>query len=105
RIGRTASPGAEGKCRCNTAVACEYGRDGIQFSCDHFRFTAIGRDKLMLSPKTLFITVLIAALLALAGCDLTTGQEHVQRASEFRAQGKLDSAVIELKNALQKNPK
>ena len=42
------------------------------------------------------------------GCDQTkrySDQEHVQRASEFQAQGKSESAIIELKNALQKNPK
>ena len=62
----------------------------------------------MFRMKVLSCGLLIAAVLAMVGCDQTkryTDQELVQRASEFQAQGKLDSAVIELKNALQKNPK
>ena len=52
--------------------------------------------------------LILASVLAMAGCDQTklyTDQEHVRRAREFQDQGKLNSAVIELKNALQKNPK
>lgn len=52
--------------------------------------------------------LILAALLGLAACDQTkryTEQEHVQKAKEFQDQGKLDSAVIDLKNALQMNPK
>ena len=51
---------------------------------------------------------ILAFLLATGACDQTkrlTDQEHVQRARDFQDQRKLDSAVIELKNALQKNPK
>jgi putative PEP-CTERM system TPR-repeat lipoprotein len=51
---------------------------------------------------------ILALLLATSACDQTkrfTDQEHVQRARDFQDQRKLDSAVIELKNALQKNPK
>jgi putative PEP-CTERM system TPR-repeat lipoprotein len=52
--------------------------------------------------------LILAALLGPAACDQTkryTDQEHVQKAKEFQDQGNLDAAVIELKNALQKNPK
>ena len=52
--------------------------------------------------------LILAAVLVTGACDQTkryTDQEYVQRAKEFQAQGKLESAVIELKNALQKNPK
>jgi putative PEP-CTERM system TPR-repeat lipoprotein len=62
----------------------------------------------MFSLRTLFSGLLIAAVVASAGCDVTqryTEQQHMQRASEFQAQGKLESAIIELKNAVQKNPK
>src|SRR5438552_3030451 len=63
----------------------------------------------MCNSKILFTGLFIlASLLTIGGCDQTkryTDQEYVQRAKDFQAQGKLDSAIIELKNALQKNPK
>ncbi|MCP5158188.1 MAG: PEP-CTERM system TPR-repeat protein PrsT [Gammaproteobacteria bacterium] len=41
----------------------------------------------------------------LAGCgDRTTDVEHVQRAREYQAKQEWPASVIELKNALQKNP-
>jgi putative PEP-CTERM system TPR-repeat lipoprotein len=52
--------------------------------------------------------LILAAVLATGACDRApqyTDQEHVQRAKAFQDQGQLDSALIELKNALQKNPK
>ena len=52
--------------------------------------------------------LILASLLMVGGCDQTkqyTDQDHLQRAKEFQAQGNLESAVIEFKNALQKNPK
>src|SRR5947207_10416452 len=73
------------------------------------RFYAHGRKRLMRSSKVFFRSLLIvASILTIGACDQTkryTDQEHVQRAKDFQAQGKPDSAVIELKNALQKNPK
>jgi putative PEP-CTERM system TPR-repeat lipoprotein len=51
--------------------------------------------------------LVLAAVLAMGACDRKnsyTDQEHVQKAKEFQDHGKLTSAVIELKNALQKNP-
>ena len=47
-----------------------------------------------------------AALLSFGGCDRVGGdteQAHLQRAKDFKAEGKLQSSVIELKNTLQKN--
>ena len=55
-------------------------------------------------------SALILALLAmpiLHGCDRTanlTEQEHIQRAKDFEDKGDLKAGMIELKNALQKNP-
>ncbi|HEY2986144.1 MAG TPA: XrtA/PEP-CTERM system TPR-repeat protein PrsT [Candidatus Binatia bacterium] len=62
----------------------------------------------MLSSKAFLGGLLILASLAIGACDQTkryTEQEYVQRARDFQAQGKLESAVIELRNALQQNPK
>lgn len=54
------------------------------------------------------ITVLIFSLsVPLSGCDPTaklTEQEHIQRAKDFEDKGDIKGAVIELKNALQKEP-
>jgi hypothetical protein len=62
----------------------------------------------MLNPKILFSgPFILASLLAISACDQTkryTDQEFVQRAKDFQAQGQLESAVIELKNAA-KNPR
>lgn len=48
-----------------------------------------------------------ALTLSLPGCDNAsnlTEQEHIQRAKDFEDKGNLKESVIELKNALQKNP-
>ena len=54
------------------------------------------------------ITLLILALSApLGGCDATaklTEQEHIQRAKDFEDKGNLKGSILELKNAIQKNP-
>jgi putative PEP-CTERM system TPR-repeat lipoprotein len=50
----------------------------------------------------------LAVVLATGACDRTkntTDVEFVQKAKAFQEQGKLDSAAIELKNALYKNPR
>jgi putative PEP-CTERM system TPR-repeat lipoprotein len=47
------------------------------------------------------------AVLNFSGCGRAVDdneQEHLQRAKSFRDEGKLEASVIELKNALQKNP-
>jgi putative PEP-CTERM system TPR-repeat lipoprotein len=71
--------------------------------------TDYGRERLMLDAKALLRSLIIlAAVLAISACNRAqsyTDQEYVQKAKEFQDQGKQDSALIELKNALQKNPK
>lgn len=55
----------------------------------------------------LAIALAFATSAALSGCDRTsnlTEQEHIQRAKDFEDKGNLKGGVIELKNALQKNP-
>jgi cytochrome c-type biogenesis protein CcmH/NrfG len=46
--------------------------------------------------------------LSLVGCDKLrsySDAEHVQRAKDFQEKGNVTAAIIELRNALQKNPK
>lgn len=62
----------------------------------------------MTQQNARLITLLILALSApLGGCDATaklTEQEHIQRAKDFEDKGNLKGSIIELKNAIQKNP-
>lgn len=60
-----------------------------------------------LRPLSLSIALALAAAGFLPGCDSSanlTEQEHIQRAKDFEDQGKLNVSIIELKNAIQKNP-
>lgn len=51
------------------------------------------------------ICLAVGLAVGVAGCgDRTTDVEHVQRAREHQAKQELQASVIELKNALQKNP-
>lgn len=61
----------------------------------------------MPSPNTVSCHLLIiASFLLVSACSKNdTDQDYVAKARDLQSQGKLDSAVIELKNALQKNPK
>lgn len=43
-------------------------------------------------------------LLILAGCNTVDDQQHVKMAKNYLAEGDVKSAIIEFKNALQKNP-
>src|ERR1700692_1212802 len=67
------------------------------------------REWLMFNSKALSRGwLMLAAVLTTGACDRAqhyTDAEYVQRAKAFQDQGKPDSALIELKNALQKNPK
>lgn len=58
--------------------------------------------------KHILIPALLLTLLAsLPGCDAFqshTPEEHIQRAKDFEDSGNLKGSIIELKNALQKNP-
>lgn len=50
---------------------------------------------------------LVLTVSSLAGCDRSadmTEQEHIQRAKDFEDKGDLKGGIIELKNAVQKNP-
>lgn len=56
---------------------------------------------------TLAIAVAFATSVALSGCNSTsslTEQEHIQRAKDYEDKGNFKEGVIELKNAIQKNP-
>lgn len=47
------------------------------------------------------------AITTLSGCDRITNvteEEHIQRAKDFEDKGNLTGSIIELKNAIQKNP-
>ena len=60
-----------------------------------------------LRPAALAITLAFSASIALTACDSTarlSPEEHIQRAQTFEEKGDLTSAVIELKNAIAKNP-
>lgn len=58
-------------------------------------------------PVALAIFLAFATSAALSGCDRTsnlTEQEHIQRAKDFEDKGNLKGSILELKNAVQKNP-
>jgi putative PEP-CTERM system TPR-repeat lipoprotein len=58
-------------------------------------------------PVVLALALALAATPALTGCDRTarlTEQEHIQRAKDFEDKGDVRGSIIELKNAIQKNP-
>jgi putative PEP-CTERM system TPR-repeat lipoprotein len=58
-------------------------------------------------PAALAIALAFATSPFLSGCDHTfnlTEQEHIQRAKEYEDKGDLKSSIVELKNAIQKNP-
>jgi len=58
-------------------------------------------------PVALAIALTFATSAMLSGCDRTTNlteQEHIQRAKDFEDKGNLKGSIVELKNAIQKNP-
>jgi cytochrome c-type biogenesis protein CcmH/NrfG len=58
-------------------------------------------------PIALAIALALAMSATLSGCDSTsnlTEQEHIERAKDLEDKGDLKEGVIELKNAIQKNP-
>lgn len=60
-----------------------------------------------IKPTWTFTRLALCSALLLVGCsqeNLTT-EEHVQRAKDFSRQGKTQEAQIELRNALQQDPK
>jgi putative PEP-CTERM system TPR-repeat lipoprotein len=59
------------------------------------------------NPIAMAVALALTTSLSLSGCDRTsslTEQEHIQRAKDLDDKGKLKESVIELKNAIQKNP-
>jgi putative PEP-CTERM system TPR-repeat lipoprotein len=58
-------------------------------------------------PSAIAFVLLLAVVSVLPACDGTsnlTEQEHIQRAKDFEDGGKLNGSIVELKNAIQKNP-
>lgn len=58
-------------------------------------------------PINLAIALAFTAIFALTGCDnisRLTPEEHIARSKNFETNGELISAIIELKNAIEKNP-
>lgn len=58
-------------------------------------------------PVALAIALAFASSLMFSGCERIipfTEQEHIQRAKDFEDRGNLKGSIIELKNAIQKNP-
>lgn len=58
-------------------------------------------------PAALAILLALTSAVGLSSCDQAsslTEQEHIQRAKDFETRGDLKTSVIELKNAVQKNP-
>jgi putative PEP-CTERM system TPR-repeat lipoprotein len=58
-------------------------------------------------PVAIAVALALSVPLILSGCDSAsrlTEQEHIQRAKDFEDKGSLKEGVIELKNAIQKNP-
>lgn len=58
-------------------------------------------------PVALAIALVFLSAAGLSGCDRIsslTEQEHIQRAKDFEAKGDFKTSIIELKNAVQKNP-
>lgn len=59
------------------------------------------------TPVAMALALAFAASIVLPGCDGTarlTEQEHIQRAKDFEDKGNLKGSIIELKNAILKNP-
>lgn len=53
------------------------------------------------------IALAFATSLTLSGCDRfsnITAEEHIQRAKDMQSKGNLESGILELKNAIQKDP-
>ncbi len=49
--------------------------------------------------------LLATGLLLLLGCGQKTSEEHLEVARQYIEQKKMDSAIVELKNAIQQNPR
>ena len=49
-------------------------------------------------------TLIALSLLTLVGCSQQTSDEHIVSAREYLAQNQVEAAIVELKNAVQKDP-
>ena len=49
-------------------------------------------------------TLIALSLLAIVGCSQQTSDEHIVSAREYLAQDQVEAAIVELKNAVQKDP-
>src|ERR1044072_2145712 len=60
------------------------------------------------SGTSLGIALAVSAVFSIAACDRIMGrteQDYLRKAKELQEQGEFQSAVIQFRNALQKNPK
>ncbi len=48
--------------------------------------------------------ILLTTLIGLSGCQKKTSEEHISAAKEFVVNGDQQSAIVELKNAIQVDP-
>lgn len=55
--------------------------------------------------KLSLAALLISSLLGLSGCQQKTSEEHIAAAKEFVVDGNAQAAIVELKNAIQLDPK
>ncbi|MFT5277833.1 MAG: putative PEP-CTERM system TPR-repeat lipoprotein [Glaciecola sp.] len=55
--------------------------------------------------KISIAALLLSSLIGLGGCQQKTSEEHIAAAKEFVVQGDPQAAIVELKNAIQINPK
>lgn len=56
------------------------------------------------TSRRVFLSVFLL-LAALSGCDDPNADEFVRRAENYRQEGNVAASIIELKNALQKDPR
>lgn len=64
-------------------------------------------DSFRLTPITLAISLALASTSIFNGCnriDSRTPEEHIQQAKDLQSQGDLKGSILELKNAVQKDP-
>jgi putative PEP-CTERM system TPR-repeat lipoprotein len=77
---------------------------------NHNRKQSINSTKSILSKtkaiKRISITVLLlTTLIGLSGCQKKTSEDHISAAKDFVVNGDQQSAIVELKNAIQADPK
>jgi putative PEP-CTERM system TPR-repeat lipoprotein len=61
-----------------------------------------------IAPLTLSLVLALSSVAALSGCDRSANlsvDEHIERAKVFQSKGDTRATILELKNAVQKDPK